>query len=408
MEKHLHNPQSITSSSCQGLKVSDEARSISRTRLASPSKLATFLACPLRYVLETESNELRRIDIHPVTLLGTAVHKTTESMLGVNRPDGFGYPALVEEEFAKSALDKKNASPLTNWVIERFGLFGLISKRQIVEQSAFAKSLADRFVGGAVPSGGGHRPTAFGQITFGTEKWLESASLGLGGKVDLIIQEDDGSIRIIDFKTGKVLDDEGKPKQAYLLQLAAYGRIVTDMVDGVSVHLEILGKTDSWTGLFDDRMNELIDRTLHELATNLPMNVPFELESLSRLGGHCSLCSFRPGCTKYRKDLSERMLLGDFDYVEWPFDIVGTVASVERSGDLLTVRCKLLNGNIAKVSRIPSVMLPEEGIAPGQTFTAFGLACLETKRPGTFPCNFSLFNEESPRNSAFQSLLEVI
>jgi hypothetical protein len=277
----------------------------------------------------------------------------------------------------------------------------------LVEQAAFAKSLVDRFAGDYKITGSS-KNTPAEKIPLGTEKWLDSHSLGIGGKVDLIYRENDGGIRIVDFKTGKVNDSDGNPKPAYLLQLAAYGRIIIEREPGIKVNLELMGRIDTWSALFDEKVQKLIDVALHEFSTLLPLNKPLERSGLARLGEHCSTCSFRPNCGIYLQDLNERMKIDEFQYEEYSLDIMGEVLDIDQSNGLTSIRCKVQNGRTILISRIPSSMLPKEEIRKGQQLIVFGLLSLENKMLGTFPCNFFLFDPNTPRKSAFQSYLSII
>lgn len=65
-----------------GVLAKMQISAVTRTRPAMPSKLATFLACPLQYALETEHHELDAIKYHPAVFLGTAVHDAAELLRG--------------------------------------------------------------------------------------------------------------------------------------------------------------------------------------------------------------------------------------------------------------------------------------------------------------------------------------
>src|SRR5262249_28898811 len=150
----------------------------------SPSKLATFQACPLRYLLETENLRFDALKPHPATLLGTAVHEVAEALLSTRQNEAASLIGAVEASFARLANDRARASPMVRWVLERCGIPGLVSRRQLVEQAAFAKRLVDRFAP-AQERGGDHRIVR-STIPIGSERWLASEDLGMAGKVDLV------------------------------------------------------------------------------------------------------------------------------------------------------------------------------------------------------------------------------
>lgn len=376
-----------------------------RTRPGSPSKLATLLACPLRYLLETESTGMAPIGVHPATLLGTAVHAAAETLQGRTTLDAADCISLVETNLAALIADDARSSPVTSWVKARFGMAGIVSRRQLLGQAAFAKALAERFRSGKGRQNAGGMNNR-GAIPLGAEKWLASATLGIGGRVDLICEDGPEAVRIVDFKTGRVNDDDGNPKAAYLLQLAAYGRIAHDLDPGKVIKLELIGKADAWMGTFDATLKALADAALASLHAVLPIGATFAPSDLARAGRHCTQCSYRPSCDLYSMKLQHSMSAGSFDYATSPLDIYGEVLEVRAAGEgVATIRCSIKNGSTIAVSRIPNAMLPGIERCEGKKLRAYALGSLEAKREAAFPCNFFVLDPETPRDSAFQATL---
>ena len=378
---------------------------LARTRPGSPSKLATLLACPLRYLLETENTGKALIGAHPAILLGTAVHNAAETLQGRATLDAADCVSLLEANFAALIADEARSSPVTSWVRARFGMAGIVSRRQLLGQAAFAKALAERF-----RSGKGRRDAggmnSRGAIPLGAEKWLASATLGIGGRVDLICEDGAEAVRIVDFKTGRVNDDDGNPKAAYLLQLAAYGRIAHELDPGKVIKLELIGKADAWMGTFDATLKALADAALAYLHAVLPIGATFAPKDLARAGLHCAQCSYRPSCDLYSTRLQNSMSAGSFDYEASPLDIYGEVLEVCAAGEAIsTIRCRVKNGNTIAVSRIPNAMLLGIEKCKGKKLRAYALGSLEAKREAAFPCNFFVLDLETPRDSAFQATL---
>lgn len=377
-----------------------------RTRLAPPSKLATFSVCPLRYFLETEGLYPALFRPTPASLLGQAVHHAVEQILSGKELGGKNIIALLNSEVER-LLDAENSSgPIIHWIVERFGRASLISRRQVIEQAAFAGSLQTRTVP-RQPNQRQYQYAASNSIPLGQEKWIQSPRLGAGGRADLISRQEDGSIRITDLKTGRACDDEGNPKAAYFLQLSVYGLIAQELESACMIYLELVSKSDRWIGILDDQAKELAQATLDNLNHALPLGQPVSPTSLFRLGPHCTECSRRPICKFYKDHLLQRMASELKDCGDTALDIAGKVVQIEDEGEWVNIRCSLDNGRLLRISRVPTSLLPDSTQPPGYMLYAFGLRAAERQSPDKFPSNFFVVNPESPRESAFQAVFTV-
>lgn len=377
---------------------------LSRQRPASPSKLAAFRACPLRYLLETESKGERAcrspLGVHPATLLGAAVHEAADAFSG-RKIEGAEAELLklVESNFG-SLLDSRSLGPVGSWIMTRFGASALVSRKRLIEQAAFANTLVARF---PISKGSAGAVRGSDPVPLGTERWLSGPSSRVAGRVDLIYRGRSRGIHIVDFKTGRVTDEDGNPKDEYLLQMAAYGLIVRELDPLASISLELVGRRDGWSGDFDEGLAGVVELALDELERVLPLGVSVSPEDIARVGDHCTQCSFRPLCVQYKASMWERMATRTFDFEAWPLDIVGELLELELTGDLATIRCRLANGYVARISGIPANLVAGWNCREGLLVEAYALGAMQAARPGSFPCNFSIVDLASPSESAFRA-----
>lgn len=164
-----------------------------------------------------------------------------------------------------------------------------------------------------------------------TEKWLESVDGNIGGMVDLIYKSEN-CIKISDFKTGKIFEEEGEIKRDYQDQLKLYAYLYKEEYKVYPDKLSIIDL---------EKQEYFIDFTPQEcehLARNSKTFL-FELkqlikeENFTKLAKpeieNCSNCLYRPACKFYWKFKTE--------HSDSPFiDINGKLAKIKQfnNGDI--------------------------------------------------------------------------
>ncbi|KHT34502.1 PD-(D/E)XK nuclease family protein [Pectobacterium carotovorum] len=382
------------------------AMTLTRTRPAIPSKLGVFIACPARYLLESEPHTTQQVSLHPRTILGSAVHWLANTL----QKDLDGTPALfvelLESTFISALSNTKRAGPITEWVLQRYGISGIISRQILLEQVRYAKSITKPFV-----ERGKYSPIRLekreGIIPFGKEKLLTSSKFNIIGRADLIYQTDSGSIRVVDFKTGKVMDETNQPKDHYLLQIAAYGMMVKEQIPGVDIELELAGASDCWTGLLDAFLNDRLINVLNKLNNTLPLNKALYTEALIQTGKHCVTCISRCSCPLYRERLQQYLQQHQFCPEYFGSDILGRLVNVKAEGSLITLRVQLANGYIVKIFRIPAGFIPDPERSVGRFISMYGMNRLGLCAEGRFPRNYYVIDSQDPKQSAFQFFLRL-
>ncbi|EKN6393076.1 PD-(D/E)XK nuclease family protein [Yersinia enterocolitica] len=378
---------------------------ITRTRPALPSKLGVFVACPLRYLLESEQHTLQCLPLHPRTILGSVVHRLVNTLKKGPRGTSTSMIGQLENTFINAIGSTQRPGPLTEWVLKRHGIAGLISRKTLLEQIRYANSLIIPSVEREkyLPDSPEKREN---RIPVGREQPLTSALLNMSGRADLIYQIASDQLRIVDFKTGKVTDAPNQPKDHYLLQVAAYGMMVKEWAPSVHIELELAGIFDNWTGFLDASLHERIAQILIKLNNTLPLNVPLYPQALAQSGKHCTTCISRCSCSVYRGKLQQHLQQHRFDPVHFGYDISGRLIDVDEDDGLITLRVQLDNGFTVKVFRIPTQLFPELERMVGRYLSMYGANRLGRSSEGNFPRNFYVIDTQNPNWSAFQFCLQ--
>lgn len=382
-------------------ELSPRRSALIRTRPASPSALGLLELCPLAYLMQTQAMPRRTIGQHPAGLLGTVVHLVTSSMIATGVPAPQVVVDIVKKEFLRLAGDSTRSSTLVRWMLEHYGIEGFVARRQLVERSAYAIALASRLP--RIPIARRAGPALEGRIPIGSERWLASDRSGIAGKIDLILRTPQGGVRIVDFKTGKIYEEDGQIKRGYLLQMAAYARMVEDIEPAANIQLELVGRTETWSSPFDQSLRSMVDSVLATLQSRLPLGQEVLDEHAAVLGEHCARCSSRPSCRVYDIRLSNRTLLDSSSQTSDALDISGRVSDIRVEAGLATLLFEDASGARARIVGIPTEVVEEACLDVGREFHAYSLATSEAIRDSSFPRNFFVIDPTSPRRSAFQA-----
>lgn len=377
---------------------------VERTKPANPSKLGIFLACRLRYVLETERPVLKRLGDHPSALMGTAVHDAAEVLRRTLPVEASSSVSVLEQCIGRLVSHDSSSRQLIAWVLGRYGKNALLPRPQFISHAGFAWTLAQRLPRRRAEGAGGLTNNVAGRIPVGRERRLASATLDIAGRADEIYWAANRQVQIVDFKTGSIRDSEGHPKRSYVLQLAAYGLAVKELDPSVDIMLELLGKGDQWIGKLDPSTVQAVSHLLADLRAALPRGRSMPTTGLAYIGEQCAQCAYRPSCPAYRAKLE---LEGVIDHEFYGFDVCGTCIGVVEENGLYTMRLALRQGFVVRVSCVPEILLPGDICLQGGHVAAFGIRSLEPARSGSIPQNFSVVDVQHPRNSAFQSCLDV-
>lgn len=368
---------------------------LSRTRPVLPSLLGYFAVCPAKYLLESEAHSYARLPLHPGVILGQVIHQRVNSV--IHREAAFGNYTLrqLENDFTIALTANRRAGPVANWIYDRHGVAGLVSRQMLVTQIRYVRSLLPPVFVKGVPA---HEKT----LPVGREVMLTSNDFDMHGRADLIYQERPDRLNVVDLKTGKVTDEQNQPKEANLLQIAAYGIMVKERAPDMNIGLVLTGSRDSWEGTLDTDLIERVTTIIKNINRLLPRNIPLSVYELACPGTYCSHCSCRCSCPAWTEKLRKQMQLSLSDLQHGGIDISGKLLEAESDDHLLTLKILLPDNSVVKVFRVPSSTIPEPTEITGKKIALYGLNTFSETSTEYFPRNFYVINMQDTRRSAFQ------
>jgi len=377
------------------------ASMIKRAKAISPSKLYWFSVCPLRYLLSTEGNLTVDLPSIPVAAIGTAVHRVIEQSSGVPTARA----ALKQRVRDQVEADLKRAAArnrVLDYVAERFGLDCVFSNQQLLG--------AVRLIERACPRTEDHLPgdhKGSGRATPSrqeSESDVDSESLDIHGSMDRVTYNPDGTIEVEDFKTGRVLNEEGGLKQEYFYQMACYGLTLREKFPLAKITLRVIGPNDDWEAEFVSSMEASAKDLIDALDRSCPREGEFDQASLARIGLHCSSCSQRAACVVYEQSLK---LTG---FVSEPmgrvFDVFGSIDSVQSySHGLSAITIRSRDGAFCRVSNIPTSIVGCIESSDAE-FLCFSGVSSRMASSTEFPSNLEVVNLNEPSRSAFAFVMK--
>lgn len=135
---------------------------------------------------------------------------------------------------------------------------------------------------------------------------LYSESLGLSGRADRIELNLPDEVIIADLKTGKITSDDGKVKQEYILQMAAYEALAKEKWPNKLYRLFLESGSRYELELTDENRRDLSERiqSLKKLVGSRSKSVVSAI-SAQGTGQHCLRCPIRHTCESYRQILAK-------------------------------------------------------------------------------------------------------
>lgn len=373
-----------------------------RTKPISPSKLPFFAQCALRYVLETERPRVPTIPAGLAALRGTAIHAVIEENVGHSVPESSELRKRFLEIAETAARQQGNALMLKAMLAA--GMNALFPARLVLADMQFIRSVLTRHYrkqhGSEAAAGRRGSGKALGG-RFGAERQLASVSLDMEGRPDLLYKDENGLVHVAEFKSGKVTGPDGLPKEAYLVQIAAYGLLVKELWSPPGeVALELAGPSSAWEGKLDEQLEKPVTSLLAGLRERLPKHVQLDAAELASPGLHCHSCAYRPACPAYLAALDAQA--PDVS----PCDIAGMVLEVEHQQEAVSLRVKSQHGRTVAIRGIPEPV--ESALEPGSYIRAFSLGIFDILPKAAFPANFFAYRSDDPRQSSFGAFVSVV
>lgn len=325
----------------------------------SPSLLAIARRCALRAILAASDEEIPRLPTSPAAERGTVFHKLLERAAnGSIQVAGDPWKSLEAE---LDALLHDARSRLSNRQDTRH--FADLSRTlpQVEWHNTIQDvlSAANRLlVWGNRPKGSANAPSQqkgdFRNLV-GPGRWtevrVESRALRISGRVDVFERDPSGRVVIYDYKTGRVLDEEGGLLEHITLQLRLYAVVVQDAEPRSELELVVSHGEREDRVVADEAALDEIREWLERLFADLPAGATIEAEPLARPGSDCRTCPYRHVCSAYQVTAPRYWKESPEDLV-WPLDTWGSVLSVERRGDLFAVDLEDAAGRRVRVHRL--------------------------------------------------------
>lgn len=287
----------------------------------SPSQFYLMKNCAYRSLLAEALDKKPLLPISPNAYLGTVLHKMLELIAKriVINEDGFNAEFDKQIKLVEDDLQKNGFSflvPLQKKV-KNFGLKQVQLKKHLNNKA--------------------EQPLDFSHTKFYPEKRLESLDKLIVGVADLII-EAEGTVEIIDFKTGAItqdcLNDGGdaflEVKTEYKEQLKLYAYLYFESIGKFPTRLSLVNLANQ---KFIVEFSEEDCKTLFNEAKALlkATNESVNTKSFSANPNedNCNFCLYRPACSFFLKKLETDFLFNN--------DVWGEVSRVK----------KFQNGNVS-------------------------------------------------------------
>lgn len=258
-------------------------------RRISPSRYTAINRCAYREVL-SNSYDSPLLAYPPANHLGNVIHESIQLIVTGKVKSDAEFDAIWNHLLAKQEKALKDMG---------FGFFTPLSEN--VPGYTIKKLQVKSLLKGQNKSEA-QKPKNISASTL-TEKWLEAHDSLIGGFADIIINLN-GYTKLLDFKSGKILIEEGKIKEEYEDQLKLYAYL----------HNQVYGKYPDELSIVDIEKNEYpINFTPQECealairSRNLlsKINSLVEMNHLEALAkpdsDNCKSCLYRPACNFYWK-----------------------------------------------------------------------------------------------------------
>jgi hypothetical protein len=373
-----------------------------RTKLISVTALAGASECPLRTILESELT-CPRLPDPPEARLGSLVHRAIE-LCGGSGPEAV-FEHLLGALAGSEGVFRSDASASGESVLsEILGASRVSAKLAAARRITEAIAMTPRR---AVSSGRGPStvPYRFHPRPVGdwNEVAMSSDELQLQGRLDLL-RVTNARCTIVDFKTGRALDDDATVNDRYANQLHLYALLARVNGYGSNIRMEILASDGRFSVPESDARTSRLSTELKMLTGAAPLGRETDARVLARFCASCATCRFRPWCGTYLES-APPMWKEEGPSIGVPFDIWGYIESVRTGSpgqDFCSVILRDAAHRLVSVTGVPTRLLegyPNSGARIG----FFAVRARSTGRG--HPQNFALADPADPRASAHSALV---
>jgi len=372
---------------------------VSFTRHASPSLLSESSSCIVRTFARDSSNHgyLDGLIRGPFVEVGRAVHKSLEIADGAQNIEDVFYELIRARE---TDLQRDERRSHYSNLREAVGNDKWNDRLDIVKSHIGLNASVDIHWNG--------RPVAAQKLNHATFKipseWVElyvvSDELSLSGQIDRLEMLSNGVVRIIDYKTGEVLDDDGNAKREYLMQLAAYEAICRGYWPNAHFELVLDNGVEFIVEINDGIRNELRQK-LNSLQTSIGHLAGQQVSAASyeSLSSGCLDCPIRHTCNSYLavlKDDSLKETVAE-DLLKSISDGFGVVEKIHKTPIETVVNIRTSSGR--KVQLRSSFDWQVANLVTGNQIAFFGFTPQRNKNKATGTETAPFGYSDSFRNS---------
>ena len=180
----------------------------------------------------------------------------------------------------------------------------------------------------------------------GQEARIVSLRWRLHGRADQVVEAPGGPLEIVDFKSGRLYDDEGNLLPESTTQVRLYALAAQESTDS-PIRLFLEG-SERLEVLWDQREREDTISFLQPVLSDLPQGIEASAPGLASPGRQCALCRIRPQCKRYVD--AAPILWRDLDIAgHLPLDTWGRIVSIRRNGEVQDVEIRDPNGDLMVV-----------------------------------------------------------
>ena len=286
----------------------------------SPSQFYSMKSCAYKSLLAEAMKKKPLLPVSANAYYGTVLHKMLELILkGAIRN---------EDEFNKRFQEQIKVME-EKLVTDGYDFFVPLQKN--VKDFIMKKILLKdhlRYVS--------EKPPRASSVRYFSEKWFESKDKLIGGKIDMVIEEEH-EIEILDFKTGAitqdVLDDDGEftseVKAEYKDQLKLYAYLYFENTEKFPTQLSLVDLSkQKFKVNFSEKECHAIFEDAKSLLNSTNNCIDKDTFTANPTTANCKYCLYRPACSFYLKHIETDKSFNDV------------------SGSVLNV-VKFQNGNVS-------------------------------------------------------------
>ena len=372
---------------------------VSVTRYASPSLLSEASTCIVR-TFARDSDDGGYLDSlikGPFVEVGRAVHKSLEIADGaLNIEDIFHDIIRARETELQVDERRKHYSNLR----ESVGQDRWNERLEIVMSHRGLDAPVELHETGRASGVQRLNPATFKAPSEWVELYVVSDELSLSGQIDRLEMLMNNVVRIIDYKTGEVLDDNENAKREYLMQLAAYEAICRGYWPDAQFELVLDNGAEFKVTIDDEIRNELQQKlVLLRLSIGSLAGQQIMAASYESLSEGCLDCPVRHTCNAYRaalRDDSLREIVAE-ESLKSISDGFGVVEKIHKTPIETVVNVRTSSGR--KVQIRSSFDWQVSNLVAGNQIVFFGFTAQRNKNKATGTETAPFGYSDSFRNS---------